>query len=108
MHFRRVLIIFYFLKDAPFTFWYYVSDYSEVADDGEVDGEVDGEREVALGAEPEAEFVVGLVVVVAPGAEDDGAVTDSDDDLPLDRTANHSFSTPWPRACPFFASLTNV
>jgi hypothetical protein len=52
--------------------------------------------------------VVWGVVVVALGAAGDVVITEFDDDLPLDRTANHSFSTPWPRACPFFVSLTNV
>jgi hypothetical protein len=69
--------------------------------------EVEREGEVAFGAEPEAEFVVGVVVEV-PAAEDAAAVTDLDDDVPSARTANHLFSTPWPRACPSFVSLTNV
>jgi hypothetical protein len=90
-----------------------VAGEAALVDDGvDVDvgvgGGIEEEGDVGLGVVAVGEFFAGGVVVVAPDAAGDVAVTDVDDDLPSDRTANHSFSTPWPRTCPFFVSLTNV
>jgi hypothetical protein len=51
-------------------------------------------------------LVLVLVLVAPPPAGVARSPDVTADDFPSERTANHSFSTPWPVASPFFVSLT--
>jgi hypothetical protein len=82
----------------------------DVGDGDLVTGAVVGGEDVEV--PPDGVFVaVGDVVLVLvlepPPPVEVGVDTDVDaDDFPLERTANQSFSTPWPVATPFLESLT--
>jgi hypothetical protein len=71
---------------------------------------VDDGEEVAVDVDVVGVFVVFAGVFASPpvAGEDVVSAAADGDDLPLDRTANQSFSTPCPLAWPFFLSLTNV